>query len=180
VLQLHEGVPGHHLQTQYAAANTALPRFRRFGHETAFVEGWALYAESLGAEFGLYSDPHQKFGALSFDAWRASRLVVDIGLHWLGWTRETAVAFLMAHTTLPLAEAQEEVDRYIAIPAQALAYKIGERSIRDLRERAKSALGEKFDLKRFHDAILRDGAMPLSILDAKVERWIAGEKDSIL
>ena len=180
VLQLHEGVPGHHMQTQYAAANTALPRFRRFGHETAFVEGWALYAESLGAEFGLYSDPHQKFGALSFDAWRASRLVVDIGLHWLSWPRETAIEFLMAHTTLSRIEAEEEVDRYIAIPGQALAYKIGERSILDLRERARSALGEKFDLKRFHDAILRDGAMPLSILDAKVERWIAGEKDSIL
>src|SRR5262245_42855113 len=179
VLELHEGVPGHHLQTQYAAANTLLPRFRRFGHETAFVEGWALYAESLGAEFGLYSDPYQKFGALSFDAWRASRLVVDIGMHWLNWSRETAVDFLMGHTTLSRAEAEEEVDRYIAIPGQALAYKMGERNILDLRERAKSALGEKFDLKRFHDAILRDGAMPLSILDAKVERWIAEQKDSI-
>jgi uncharacterized protein (DUF885 family) len=179
-LELHEGVPGHHLQTQYAAANTALPRFRRFGHESAFVEGWALYAESLGEEFGLYRDPYQKFGALSFDAWRASRLVVDIGMHWLSWPRGTAVEFLMAHTTLSRAEAEEEVDRYIAIPGQALAYKMGERSILDLRERAKSALGEKFDLKRFHDAILRDGAMPLSILDAKVESWIAAQKDSIL
>jgi uncharacterized protein (DUF885 family) len=180
VLQLHEGVPGHHLQTQYAAANTLLPRFRRFGHETAFVEGWALYAESLGTEFGLYGDPYQKFGALSFDAWRASRLVVDIGMHWLNWPRETAVEFLMARTTLSRAEAEEEIDRYIAIPGQALAYKIGERNILDLRERAKSALGEKFDLKKFHDAILRDGAMPLAILDAKVERWIADQKDSIL
>ena len=180
VLQLHEGIPGHHLQTQYAAANTLLPRFRRFGHETAFVEGWALYAESLGTEFGLYGDPYQKFGALSFDAWRASRLVVDIGMHWLNWPRETAVQFLMTHTTLSRAEAEEEIDRYIAIPGQALAYKIGERNIIDLRERAKSALGEKFDLKRFHDAILRDGAMPLAILDAKVERWIADQKDSIL
>jgi uncharacterized protein (DUF885 family) len=180
VLELHEGVPGHHLQTQYAAANTLLPRFRRFGHETAFVEGWALYAESLGAEFGLYSDPYQKFGALSFDAWRASRLVVDIGMHWLNWPRETAVEFLMAHTTLARAEAEEEIDRYIAIPGQALAYKIGERNIIDLRERAKSALGGKFDLRKFHDAILRDGAMPLEILDAKVERWIADQKASIL
>lgn len=179
-LQLHEGVPGHHLQTQYAAANTLLPRFRRFGHETAFVEGWALYAESLGTEFGLYSDPYQKFGALSFDAWRASRLVVDIGMHWLNWSRETAVDFLMGHTTLSRAEAEEETDRYIAIPGQALGYKIGERTIQDLRERAKSALGEKFDLKRFHDAILRDGAMPLSILEAKVERWIDQEKNSTL
>lgn len=180
VLQLHEGIPGHHLQTQYAAANTALPRFRRFAHETAFTEGWALYAESLGAEFGLYRDPYQRFGALSFDAWRASRLVVDIGMHWLNWPRETAVEFLMTHTTLSRGEAEEEVDRYIAIPGQALAYKMGERSILDLKQRAKNALGEKFDLKRFHDAILKDGAMPLSILDAKVERWIADEKSSIL
>jgi uncharacterized protein (DUF885 family) len=177
-LALHEGVPGHHLQTQYAAANTTLPRFRRFGHETAFVEGWALYAESLGEEFGLFSDPYQKFGALSFDAWRASRLVVDIGMHWLNWPRETAVEFLMARTTLSRSEAEEEIDRYIAIPGQALGYKIGERSIRDLRERATSALGEKFDLKRFHDAILRDGAMPLSILNAKIERWIEDQEDS--
>ncbi len=180
VLQLHEGVPGHHLQTQYAASNRALPRFRRFGHETAFTEGWALYAESLGAEFGLYRDPYQKFGALSFDAWRASRLVIDIGLHWLNWPRETAIDFLMTHTTLSRGEAEEEVDRYIAIPGQALANKIGERSLLDRKERAKSVLGEKFDLKRFHDAILTDGAMPLSILDAKVERWIADEKNSIL
>src|SRR5262245_53763383 len=179
-LQLHEGLPGHHLQTQYAAANITLPRFRRFGDETAFVEGWALYAESLGAEFGLYSDPYQKFGALSFDAWRASRLVVDIGLHWLNWTRETAIEFLLGHTTLSRGEAEEEVDRYIAIPGQALAYKIGERNILDLRERTKNALGEKFDLKQFHDQILKDGAMPLSILDAKVERWIAEQTHSTL
>jgi uncharacterized protein (DUF885 family) len=177
VLQLHEGLPGHHLQTQYAAANTALPRFRRFGHETAFVEGWALYAESLGTEFGLFSDPYQKFGALSFDAWRACRVVIDIGLHWLNWRRETAVDFLLSHTTLSRTEAEEEVDRYIAIPGQALAYKVGERSILDLREQARSSLGEKFDLKRFHDAVLRDGAMPLAILEAKVEGWIAAERD---
>jgi uncharacterized protein (DUF885 family) len=180
VLQLHEGLPGHHLQTQYAAANTALPRFRRFGHETAFVEGWALYAESLGSEFGLFGDPYQKFGALNFDSWRACRLVVDIGLHWLNWSRETAVEFLLSHTTLSRTEAEEEVDRYIAIPGQALAYKIGERSILELKERARSTLGEKFDLKRFHDAILKDGAMPLAILEAKVERWIAVERDGPL
>ena len=180
VLELHEGVPGHHLQTQLAAQNSALPRFRRFGQETAFVEGWGLYAESLGPEFGLYSDPYQKFGALSFDAWRASRLVVDTGMHWLGWSREQAIVFLASHTTLSRNEAEEEVDRYIAIPAQALAYKIGERDILDLRERAKASLGDKFDLKRFHDAILRDGAMPLSILNAKVDRWIAAVQQDTL
>ena len=180
VLELHEGIPGHHLQTQFAAENTSLPRFRRFGQETAFVEGWALYAESLGPELGLYGDPYQKFGALSFDAWRASRLVVDTGMHWLGWSREQAIAFLGAHTTLSRNEAEEEVDRYIAIPGQALSYKIGEQDILDLRRRAKAALGEKFDLKRFHDAILKDGAMPLSILNAKIDRWIAAEKQEIL
>ncbi len=176
VLELHEGIPGHHLQTQFAAENASLPRFRRFGQETAFVEGWALYAESLGPELGLYSDPYQKFGALSFDAWRAARLVVDTGMHWLGWSRERAVAFLSAHTTLSRNEAEEEVDRYIAIPGQALSYKIGEQDILDLRQRAKAALGDKFDLKRFHDAVLKDGAMPLSILNAKIDRWIAAEK----
>ena len=135
-----------------------------------------LYAETLGSQLGLYSDPYQKFGALSFDAWRASRLVVDTGIHWLGWTREQAVDFLIAHTTLSPNQAAEEVDRYIVLPAQALAYKIGEREILDLRERAKAALGERFDIRRFHDAIFKDGGMPLAILDAKIDRWIELEK----
>ena len=176
VLELHEGIPGHHLQVAVSMENRALPRFRRFGHETAFAEGWALYAESLGPELGLYSDPYQKFGALSYDAWRASRLVVDTGIHWMGWTREQAITFLTAHTALSRSEAAEEADRYIAIPAQALSYKIGEREILDLRERAKAALGDKFDIRRFHEAVLRDGAMPLPVLDAKITRWIAQEK----
>jgi len=180
VLELHEGVPGHHLQTQFAAENRTLPRFRRFGSETAFVEGWGLYAESLGPELGLYSDPYQKFGALTFDAWRASRLVVDTGIHWFAWPREKAVAFLTAHTTLSRSEAEEEVDRYTAIPGQALAYKIGEQDILDLRRRAQTALGEKFNVKRFHDAILKDGSMPLAILNAKVERWIESEQQESL
>jgi uncharacterized protein (DUF885 family) len=176
VLEVHEGIPGHHLQVAMTQENRALPQFRRFGEETAFTEGWALYAETLGPALGLYSDPYQKFGALSFDAWRASRLVVDTGIHWLGWTREAAIAFLETHAGLPRNEAAEEVDRYIAIPAQALSYKIGEREILDLRARAQAALGAKFDIRRFHDAILKDGAMPLPILDAKIERWIAQEK----
>jgi uncharacterized protein (DUF885 family) len=176
VLELHEGIPGHHLQLATAMENSALPRFRRFGEETAFAEGWALYAESLGPALGLYSDPYQKFGALSFDAWRASRLVVDTGIHWMGWTREQAIQFLISHAALPRNEAAEEVDRYIAIPAQALSYKIGEREILDLRKRAQAALGPKFDLKRFHEAVLKDGAMPLSILDSKITRWIEQEK----
>jgi uncharacterized protein (DUF885 family) len=176
VLELHEGLPGHHLQMATTMENSALPRFRRFGEETAFAEGWALYAETLGPELGLYTDPYQKFGALSFDAWRAGRLVVDTGIHWLNWSREQSVQFLLSHTALSKTEAEEEVDRYIAIPAQALAYKIGEREILDLRERAKAALGTKFDLKRFHEAVLKDGAMPLAVLDAKIAHWIEQEK----
>ena len=178
VLELHEGIPGHHLQVSLAIQNSGLPRFRRFGQETAFVEGWALYAETLGAQFGLYRDPYQRFGALSFDAWRASRLVVDTGIHWLNWSREQAVQFLTSHTALSRTEAEEEIDRYAAMPAQALAYKIGEREILDLRDRAKAALGDKFDLRLFHEALLKDGAMPLPVLDQKMTRWINAEKPS--
>lgn len=178
VLELHEGIPGHHLQVSLALQNSALPRFRRFGEETAFVEGWALYAETLGPEFGLYIDPYQKFGALSFDAWRASRLVVDTGIHWLGWSHEQAVEFLTVNAALSRTEAEEEVDRYTVLPGQALAYKIGELKILDLRARAKAALGQGFDLKRFHDALLRDGAMPLPVLDQKMTRWIEAEKNA--
>jgi uncharacterized protein (DUF885 family) len=177
-LEMHEGIPGHHLQIDFARSNRVLSRFRRFESPTAYVEGWGLYAETLGPELGLYSDPYQKFGALTFDAWRASRLVVDTGIHWLGWSREQSVDFLLSHTTLSRAESEEEVDRYIAIPAQALGYKIGEKEILNLRDEARATLGDKFDLKRFHDAILRDGAMPLAILHAKVERWIEGQKES--
>ena len=176
VLELHEGIPGHHLQLALARENRALPQFRRFGEETAFTEGWGLYAESLGSELGLYTDPYQKFGALSFDAWRASRLVVDTGIHWLGWTHEQAVEYLMAHTALSRTEAVEEVNRYIAIPGQALAYKLGAYEILNLRARARAALGAKFDIKRFHEVVLKDGAMPLPILDGKVNRWIEQEK----
>jgi uncharacterized protein (DUF885 family) len=176
VLELHEGIPGHHLQLALARENRALPQFRRFGDETAFTEGWGLYAESLGSELGLYTDPYQKFGALSFDAWRASRLVVDTGIHWLDWTQAQAVEYLMAHTALSRVEAVEEVNRYVAIPGQALAYKIGAYEILNLRSRAKAALGAKFDLRRFHEVVLKDGAMPLPILDAKVNRWIEQEK----
>jgi uncharacterized protein (DUF885 family) len=177
VLELHEGIPGHHLQVSVAMQNSDLPRFRRFREETAFVEGWALYAETLGPQFGLYGDPYQKFGALSFDAWRASRLVVDTGIHWMNWSREQAVQFLTSHTALSRTEAEEEVDRYTVLPAQALSYKIGEREILDLRERAQTTLGEKFDLKRFHEALLKDGAMPLPILEQKMMRWIELEKN---
>jgi uncharacterized protein (DUF885 family) len=175
-LELHEGLPGHHLQVALAAENRSLPQFRRYGGETAFTEGWGLYAESLGPELGLYTDPYQKFGELSFDAWRSARLVIDTGIHWMGWTREAGIQFLLDHTTLSETEAAEEVERYIAIPGQALAYKIGEQKFLELRARAKAALGPRFDLKRFHEAVLRDGAMPLPILDAKIDRWIEQQK----
>lgn len=175
-LELHEGLPGHHLQLGLQVENKALPAFRRFGGETAFVEGWGLYAESLGPELGLYADPYRRFGALSFEAWRASRLVIDTGLHWMGWTHEQSIQYLLAHTALSETDATAEVERYIAIPGQALAYKIGQLDLLRLRARAEAALGPKFDVRRFHDAVLRDGAMPLPILDAKIERWIAAEK----
>ena len=178
VLEIHEGIPGHHLQIAVARENRDLPQFRRVGAETAFTEGWALYAETLGSELGLYTDPYQKFGALSFDSWRASRLVVDTGIHWFGWSYDRAIEFLIAHGGLSRGEAIEEVNRYIAIPAQALAYKIGEREILSLREQAQAALGPKFDLKRFHEAVLKDGAMPLPVLDAKIKRWIEQQRAS--
>lgn len=177
-LQAHEGIPGHHLQTMFASDNRSLPRFRRFGAPAAFSEGWALYAEKLGPELGLYRDPYQKFGALTFEAWRASRLVVDTGIHWYGWEREKAIAYLVEHAFLPEAEAAEEVDRYAVLPAQALSYKIGERAILSLRERAKTALSSRFDIRRFHDAILKDGGMPIEILSDKIARWIETEKSA--
>jgi uncharacterized protein (DUF885 family) len=175
VLELHEGLPGHHFQTAVAIGNRSLPRFRRFGGPSAFTEGWAQYAESLGPALGLYADPFQKFGALSFDAWRSARLVVDTGIHWYGWSAGKARAFLLAHTALSNSEAEVEVERYIAVPAQALAYKIGELKFLELRAQAQTRLGARFDIRRFHDELLRDGAMPLPILEAKVERWIAAE-----
>ncbi len=176
VLELHEAVPGHHFQISTAHENTALPAFRRFGGPTAYVEGWGLYSESLGHELGFYTDPYQKFGMLSFDIWRACRLVVDTGMHWMGWTREQAIDYMLANTALTKTDVTAEVERYIAIPGQALAYKIGQHKLFDLRDRAQAELGAKFDIRRFHDEVLKDGAMPLSILAAKMDSWIAAEK----
>jgi len=176
VLELHEAVPGHHFQIATSIENTSLPEFRRFGGSTAYVEGWGLYSESLGKDLGFYTDPYQKFGMLSFDIWRACRLVVDTGMHWMGWTREQAIDYMLANTSLTRTDVTAEVERYIAIPGQALAYKIGQRKWFELRDHAKEVLGRKFDIRRFHDEALKDGAMPLSILDAKMERWIQAEK----
>lgn len=176
VMELHEGIPGHHLQIATAVENAALPPFRRFGGPSAFLEGWAMYAETLGPALGLYTDPYQKFGALAYDAWRASRLVVDTGIHWYGWDEAHAVRFMREHTLLSETEIRSEVERDIAVPAQALAYKIGQREFLALRDKARAALGTKFDIRRFHDALLADGAMPLPILRAKMDRWLAAEK----
>jgi uncharacterized protein (DUF885 family) len=171
-LALHEAVPGHHLQIAIAQELKDLPRFRRNMGITAFVEGWGLYAESLGYEAGMYIDPYQKYGALIFEMWRAVRLVVDVGIHYKKWTREQAVEFMKSNTALSDLDVKSEVDRYISWPGQALAYKIGELKIKELRKRSEEKLGSRFDVREFHDVVLRNGAIPLPLLEAKVDEWI--------
>ena len=175
-LAFHEAIPGHHLQIALAQELEDVPAFRRFQGSTAFVEGWALYAERLAGELGLYSGDLDRLGMLSFDAWRASRLVVDTGIHAFGWSRERAVRYMLDHTLLARNNVENEVDRYIAWPGQALAYKIGQREIRRLRERARSAMGGDFTLADFHDRVLDDGAVTLSLLRRDIEGWIASEQ----
>lgn len=174
-LTLHEAVPGHHFQIALAQELT-LPDFRKFGFFTAFVEGWGLYAESLGLDVGFYKDPYSNFGRLSYEMWRACRLVVDTGIHAKGWTKAQAVAFMTENTALSAENIEAEVNRYIGNGGQALAYKIGQLKIKELRERAAAALGDKFDLRRFHDAVLENGAVPLSVLEQKIDAFIAAEK----
>ena len=174
-LSLHEAVPGHHLQLALQQEIESLPNFRKFSGFTAFVEGWALYAERLGLEAGFYEDPYSDFGRLTMEIWRACRLVVDTGIHYFGWSREQAIAYMTDNSALSEHNIRSEVDRYISWPGQALAYKMGELKIRELRKMAEERLGEQFDLRAFHDMLLGSGAVPLDVLEANVQAWVDGQ-----
>ncbi|AAN54883.1 DUF885 domain-containing protein [Shewanella oneidensis MR-1] len=175
-LSLHEAAPGHHFQIAIKQELTGVPEFQRFSGYTAFEEGWALYAEYLGIEMGLFSDPYQYFGKLSDEMLRAMRLVVDTGLHAKGWSREQAIQYMKDNSPMAESDIVAEVERYMAIPGQALSYKVGQLKILALRERAEKALGDKFDLKAFHDQILTSGSLPMAVMEQKIDRWIAANK----
>jgi len=174
-LFLHEAIPGHHFQIMIQRENENLPAFRRYGGFTAFSEGWGLYAESLGKELGAYTDPYQYFGSLNAELWRAIRLVVDTGIHAKGWTRQEVLDYMYANSAVAEARAVSEAERFMANPGQALAYKIGQLKIREIRDNAEKRLGDQFDIKDFHTQILKDGAVPLSILEAKIDRWVEAQ-----
>jgi len=172
-LAFHESIPGHHLQIAIGQERTDLPTFRRYGGFTAYIEGWGLYTERLSDEMGLYSGDLDRIGVLSFDGWRAARLVVDTGMHALGWTRDQAIEFMIEHTAIAPNNVGNEIDRYITWPGQALAYKIGQLELLRLRALARERLGTAFDIRRFHDAVLTESSLPLSVLATVVERWAA-------
>jgi uncharacterized protein (DUF885 family) len=175
-LFLHEGVPGHHFQIALAQENAALPAFMRFGGNTAYAEGWGLYAESLWKELGMETDPYQRFGGLNDEMLRAMRLVVDSGIHWKGWSRDQAIDYMLANSGMSRTEATAEVERYIAIPSQALAYKVGALTIQRLKAKAQKELGPKFDPREFHAQVLMTGALPMAVLEKKIDTWIAAKK----
>jgi uncharacterized protein (DUF885 family) len=174
----HEGLPGHHLQISIAQELTDVPTFRKHQHYTAYIEGWGLYSERLGKDVGFYQDPYSDYGRLEADIWRAIRLVVDTGVHSQHWTRQQMVDYFHQHSNIDETSIQAEVDRYIAWPSQALAYKIGQLKILELRERAKSALGSNFDLRAFHDQVLDTGALPLDVLSERIDAWIVAQKSA--
>lgn len=173
VLSVHEAVPGHHLQIALQMEMPDMPAFRRYSGFTAFTEGWGLYSESLGYDLGLYRDPYSRFGALTYEMWRAVRLVVDTGMHYKGWTRQQAIDFFKANAAKAEADIVNEIDRYIGWPGQALAYKIGQLKILEIRRKAEQSLGARFDIRTFHDALLAGGALPLEVLETRMNRWLA-------
>ncbi|MGL4219127.1 MAG: DUF885 domain-containing protein [Shewanella sp.] len=178
-LTLHEAVPGHHLQISLNSELSSLPDFRRYSYISAFGEGWGLYSEYLGLEAGFYQDPYSNFGRLTYEMWRAARLVVDTGMHAQGWSREQAIEFMASNTALSLHNVTTEIDRYITWPGQALSYKIGELTIKRLRAKAEQALGDKFDIRAFHDAVLENGSVPMSVLEQQINDFIEAQKAAI-
>ena len=175
-LAYHEGIPGHHMQGSVQQEMEDLPKFRKFGGYTAYGEGWGLYSEYLPKEMGFYSDPYSDFGRLAMEIWRACRLVVDTGLHYKKWTREEAIEYLSSNTPNPMGDVVKAIERYIVMPGQATAYKIGMIKIQQLREHAKVELGDKFDIRQYHEVVLKDGSLPLSMLEDNVNAWIASLK----